>query len=377
MTCWMNAAPRHGLLAGLSLGILGVAIAPTLYAPAPSHAQVINDKRLQNSRLSPSQLQQLEASGLKIVVPTYVPAGFQPVSIDTRSDQRFGPSYVIVYRKGNLCFGVEGISGGIGDIPKGSSSYRVKNAVLGTSTLEQYREAQGAALIGSWAGRGPFYRFVGANYKFLGGDARDLSGCQDLALKEALLVAEGLRFVRDDRTLNNPSAGSGGLQVNDSNSPTSKVIRYPAVADLNEFKRNIKTYKSGVQLSSAERSQRLAYQQTWAKVNPAGAKFTGTWVSGDRTYFVYPSKVKSRLCVITLKDGKYEFSNAQGIALEMRYLDNQFFWVDQPDMLAARDSGTGKLYPIFAATGTPDPARKADFSFGFSNAECTTELPGS
>jgi hypothetical protein len=336
---------------------------------AQSQPMQLADRRLQNSRLSASQLQELNAVGMKIVVPTYVPAGFQVVNVSTRKDPRFGPGYLINYRKGNLCFGIEATSGGIGGLPPGDAgSYPVKNGALGKSQLEQYRPGtmQGPRLIGQWASRGPFYRFVGA----------DAAGCEDLSVKEAILIAEGLRFVQDDRTVNKPTAAAG-QRVNDTNNPTNPIIPYPSNADLTEFRRNLKSGAfGGTRLASADLSQRLNYQKKWATVNPTGAKFVGTWVAGDRTYYVYPSKVKSRLCVIAYKNGKYEFSNAQGIAREMRYQNSQFFWVDQADVLAGRDAGTGKLYPVFAAQGSPDPTRMADFNFGFSHAECTQELPG-
>jgi hypothetical protein len=147
---------------------------------------------------------------------------------------------------------------------------------------------------------------------------------------------------------------------------------------LNQFNRSLSSgaFGPGVTLSPASRSQRRAYQTTWAKVNPTGAKFAGAWVSGDRYYYVYPSKVKSRVCVVTLIDGKYEFSNGQSISRELRYRDSGLFWVDQTEVLAARDSGDGKLYPVYAAQSTPDAGQLANFDYGFQNAECTTELPG-
>jgi hypothetical protein len=347
-----------------------------MVATAQSQPVQIADKRLQNSRISASQLQQLTETGMKIVLPTYVPAGFQVADIATRKDARFGPSYLIVYRKGNQCFGIEGTSGGIGGLPTGDAgSYAIKNGAIGKSQLEHYRPGtvQGPLLVGQWASRGPFYRYVGANYNAAGTTA--LSGCQDLSIKEALMVGEGMRFVQDDRTVNQPTANAGN-RISDTNNPTNPIIPYPSNAALNQFRRDLKSGAfGGTRLSSADVQQRLNYQKNWMDVNPTGAKFVGTWVAGDRTYYVYPSKVKSRLCVVVYKNGKYEFSNAQGIAREMRYQNNQFFWVDQADILAGRDAGTGKLYPVFAAQGTPDASRLADFSYGFSSAECTQELP--
>jgi hypothetical protein len=360
-----------------------ISVAPTLTNTVAVQAQSsiqVADKRLQDSRLSAAQLQQLNAVGMKIVVPTYVPAGFQAVDVVSRKDARFGPAYLIMYRKGNTCFGVEATSGGIGGLPPGDAgSYPIKNGAIGKSQLEQYRPGtvQGPLLVGQWASRGPFYRYVGANYNFDGGSSSALSGCQDLSIKEALLVGEGLRFVQNDNTLNQRPTRPGE-KVSDTNSPTGGTIPYPSNKDLMEFKRSLKSgaFGNNTRISSAELNQRLSYQKNWMAVNATGAKFVGTWVAGDRTYYVYPSKVKSRLCVVSYKDGKYEFSNAQGIAREMRYQNSQFFWVDQADVLAGRDAGTGKLYPVFAAQGAPDAARMADFSFGFSSAECTQELPG-
>ncbi|HEY9889706.1 MAG TPA: hypothetical protein V6D02_14970, partial [Candidatus Obscuribacterales bacterium] len=129
-------------------------------------------------------------------------------------------------------------------------------------------------------------------------------------------------------------------------------------------------------LTAAQRQQRQAYQAQWNTVNPTGARFVGAWNAGDRIIYVYPSKVKSRVCVITFMNDKYEFANGQAISRELRYLDRGLFWVDQANVLAARNSGTGQLFPVYATADLPDPAGLANFDFGFKNADCATTLPG-
>lgn len=325
------------------------------------------ETRILDLGVSQSQLQQMRSVGMRMVMPRNVPSGFQLSTVLNRNDGRF-QSYLLVYRKGRQCFGVEGTTGGIGEFPAGVERFPVRNAVLGRGTIERFNQAP--QLMGQWLGRGPFYRFAGAGYSFNG--SAELAGCQDVTAKEAVFVSEALRYLDLQAGVVEPTP------VLDANSPTSTVVRYPTREELDQFKRKLKSgaFGKGVRLSAAERQQRQAYQATWAKLNPTSARFAGTWVAGDRAFYVYPSKTKSRVCVVMFNNGKYEFANGQSISRELRYLSNGFFWIDQADVLAARDSGNGELYPVFATAATPNPAELANFDFGFRNADCTTVLPG-
>ncbi len=333
--------------------------------------------RILDLGVTQSQLQQMKAVGMRMVMPTTVPAGFRLTTVASRSDSRFGPSYLLVYRKGSACFGIEGTRGGIGGIPTGDAgSYPIKNAVLGRGQLEYRRSStEQPQLISQWMGRDPFYRFVGANYQFNGGS--ELAGCQDISVKDAILVSESLRYLDLDQNIVEGLPASG-VPVTDANSPTSTVVRYPTQQEFNSFKRSLQAgaFGSGTKMTAEELRQRQAYLVTWDKVNSTGAKFAGAWSDGNRSYYVYPSTVKSRVCVVTLINGKYDFSNGQAISQELRYRNNSLYWVDQPDVLAARENGAGKLYPVFAVQSAPDPAAIANFDFGFRNAACTTQLPG-
>lgn len=377
---------------GLGLTVIGVGmvasqaeISPVSASNPPSvahsvaqnHSSQAAQTRILDLGVTPAQLQQMQAVGMRMVMPTTVPAGFRLTDVVSRSDARFGPSYLLVYRKGSACFGIEGTRGGIGGIPTGNAgSYPIKNAVLGRGQLEQRRSStEQPQLISQWIGRDPFYRFVGANYSFNGGS--ELTNCQNISVKEAILVSESLRYLDLDQGIVQglPAAAVG---VVDANSPTSTVVRYPTQQEFNTFKRSLQAgaFGTGSQITAEERRQRQAYLATWNKVNPTGAKFAGAWSDGSRYYYVYPSTVKSRVCVVTLINGKYDFSNGQAISQELRYRSHGFFWIDQPNVLAARDNGTGKLYPVYAVQSTPDAAAIANFDYGFRHAQCTTELPG-
>ena len=337
---------------------------PTPQLLAQSNGSQAAQTQIADLGVSEAQLQKMRALGMKIVMPKNVPPGFQLMDIFTNDTDRF-KSYLLVYRKGSSCFAVEGTGGGVGDIPAGDRTATARNAVLGRGNIELYSTGGKPQLVGQWMGRGPFYRVIGANYNFNGGN--ELAGCQNISLKDAVFVAEALRYLDLEQKVLQPTP------VTDANSPTSTVVRYPSADELTQFRQKLKSGAFGQ--SAALSQQQQAYRATWAKVNPTGAKFTGAWTAGDRTYYVYPSKVKSRVCVVTREsNGKLEFSNGQAISRELRYRSNGLYWIDQANVLAARDGGTGQLYPLFVASDAPTPVELADFSYGFTTAECTMEL---
>lgn len=388
---------NHQLLSSLWVATVSMGVFPTLVQATPAATSAENPANMTVRRslqlvaqgrqpiylqVPQAQIQELRSLGMRVAMPINVPSGMKLTSIVGRSDPRFGRSYVLVYRSGSKCFAVEGVSGGIGGTPAGTAgSFKVQNAAMGKGAIElQKPGGQAPLLIGQWMSRGPFYRVVGANYT-VDGIGSELSNCQDLSTKEAVAISESLRF------LNLEPATMAKLPPNtveaiDPNSPTSGDTRrgYPNNQELTQFKRNLQSgaYGKGMQLTSTDRSQRQAFQATVAKSNPTIAKFVGAWSTGDRVYYVYPSKVKSRVCVVTNSgnNGKLEFSNGTAISRELSYQSNGLYFVDQADALASRDKGTGTLYPIFPASSAPSNSALADFDYGFRNAECSTQIPG-
>ncbi|MEX0271494.1 hypothetical protein AB3R30_20390 [Leptolyngbyaceae cyanobacterium UHCC 1019] len=326
-----------------------------------------------------AQIQELRSLGMRVAMPINVPSGMKLTAITGRSDPRFGRSYLLVYRGSSKCFAVEGTSGGIGGIPAGTAgSFKVQNPAMGKGAIEVNKPGGPAPLlIGQWMSRGPFYRVVGANYT-ADGLGSDLANCQDLPVKEVVAVSESLRFL-DLEPATLAKLPPNTVQALDANSPSSGGKGYPSNQELTQFKRNLKSgaYGKGTSLAAIDLTQRQAFQATIAKSNPTIAKFIGAWSTGERVYYVYPSKVKSRVCVVTDSgnNGRLEFSNGTAISRELSYQSNAMYWVDQTDVLASRDAG-GTLYPIFPASSAPSLNDLASFDYGFRNAECSTQLPG-
>jgi hypothetical protein len=383
---------NHPLLSSLWVATVSIGVFPALVqaTPAVTNSDSSNMTVRRNLvaqgrqpiylQVPQAQIQELRSLGMRVAMPINVPSGMKLTSISGRSDPRFGRGYLLVYRAGSKCFAVEATSGGIGSIPAGTAgSFKVQNAAMGKGAIEVQKPGEPAPLLmGQWMSRGPFYRIVGANYT-IDGLGSDLANCQDLSVKDAVAVSESLRFL-DLEPETMAKLPPNTVQALDPNSATSTIVGYPNNEELTQFKRNLKSgaYGKGLQIAATDRSQRQAFQATIAKSNPTIAKFVGAWSTGDRVYYVYPSKVKSRVCVVTNSgnNGKLEFSNGTAISRELRYQDNGIYWVDQADVLASRDKGTGTLYPIFAASSAPNPTALADFDYGFRNADCSTQLPG-
>lgn len=190
-------------LRSIALTSLGT-ILMALSGPQSSDAQTTLGKpRLApEAQLNPLQLKLLRSLGLKIAVPTYVPAEFRlnRVQADVSQSTRVGGiGYTLFYRRydanasQDFCFAIEATNGGIGDLPDGDRSYPVNSPVFGKTTLEsgKYGKVANPTFLSNWLGeaKGPFYRFVGT------GVIPGLSNCSNVTVQEAVRVTESLRYV--------------------------------------------------------------------------------------------------------------------------------------------------------------------------------------
>lgn len=178
-------------------------LATAIMQPATAEIAPIIGQLPANSQLSQTQINQLKTLGVKIAVPSYVPAGFKVDSVRVKpcpsGGRRFCPDYAIIYRNSNnSCFAIESTGGGIGDMPSENleQSYPVNNPILGKSTVLKYRKnprLSGPTLTGSWMGNSPFYRFTGAGSRLVVNV--ELSNCTDISPREAVRVWESLRYL--------------------------------------------------------------------------------------------------------------------------------------------------------------------------------------
>jgi hypothetical protein len=181
-----------------------VTILPACFFPSTYlSAQTISktDQIPLEAQLTQHHKQLLNALGLRVAFPTYVPRGFTLEKIIAEVDQQSrigGISYIIFYRlydnnsNKDFCFAIEAINGGIGDIPEGSRSFPINSPAFGKSSLEygKYGQAKSITYLSNWLGeeKGPFYRFVGA------GVIPGLSTCSNISSQDAIRVTESLKY---------------------------------------------------------------------------------------------------------------------------------------------------------------------------------------
>ncbi|MBW4520982.1 MAG: hypothetical protein KME16_14920 [Scytolyngbya sp. HA4215-MV1] len=166
-----------------------------------------------------------------------------------------------------------------------------------------------------------------------------------------------------------PPPPKAPVQGNPSESP------FPSNAEFAAIDRQIASNNlvSNVRLSSTERKKRRAFQQGWMKANPSIARFVGTWYAGDLTFYIYPSKFKRRVCVVTQQKETIDYHLGVVSGKELRFGSRSLFWIEKEDMLAARETGTSELYPIFAIAGSAQ--LPPDVVVEFDKADCNKSLP--
>lgn len=154
---------------------------------------------------------------------------------------------------------------------------------------------------------------------------------------------------------------------------------YPSNGEFAQVRQKIQNMfaggDAGVRLTDSDREKRQKFQRGWAAVNPTIARFVGTWYIGDRTFYIFPSKVQRRVCLASVKgnDRIYGMGVVSGAGKEIRVGEGSFYWIDEKEILAARDIGTGELYPIFATIGSINlPPEAVEF---FDRAQCNKSLP--
>jgi hypothetical protein len=176
--------------------------------------------------LTAPQQTALKALGIKIAVPSAVPAGYTISKVEVKpcpaqtprsatGTCRFGPNYGIVYRhaKQDRCFAIEATGGGIGGVPAGYG-VSVNTALLGQVTLlfgapnaalKQPSTPQLAApqpnLLSDWGGTGPFYRIAGADLvrpTYYGErEGKSVAQCRNtITPNEAMTIMQSLSWLK-------------------------------------------------------------------------------------------------------------------------------------------------------------------------------------
>ncbi|MEA5488995.1 MULTISPECIES: hypothetical protein [Pseudanabaena] len=158
--------------------------------------------------------------------------------------------------------------------------------------------------------------------------------------------------------------------------PTDTIAKYPTNNEFKSFENKLRgNPESLVKLRGNQADQRRKFQNEWKARNPNAAKFLGAWYTGGRYFYVFPSTAKGGTCVVT-QDANGNLDMKIGVVLnqELRYDGGKgFFWRDRPNIIAARDSGSGSLYPIYATFGMPELSES--MIGDMERQKCVTTLP--
>jgi len=174
------------------------------------------------AHLAPSQVQELMSFAqkteqlqrgrkFKIIVPTYIPSGFQVNKIDLKVDDspRAWSSYTISYKNPNSgeCFSIDGSSGGSGAGDYNIQNIKVFSEALGIVTLsvisfDKVLTSPKITLKNASGSDGPIERNE-RGYMF-GSSGSGGQNCEVLDTQEAVKVLQSLQAISSPRTKAKP-----------------------------------------------------------------------------------------------------------------------------------------------------------------------------
>jgi hypothetical protein len=190
-----------------SIASLAIVIAAALGQTVLSQ----HDDVVTQAKLSPWQVESLHYAGIPVAVPTMVPPGFEPTSLDVTPvppDDAFSGGYVIVYRnvdpnsEAQTCFEVEAAMGGFGGpVPEHQIEARLPSFAQPLEDIEDYtyqlfwsdggNGAEGfpdPILFSDWIkGDRAYYRIASMTL--------DYTGCTMIAPETANQILESLQYL--------------------------------------------------------------------------------------------------------------------------------------------------------------------------------------
>jgi hypothetical protein len=107
-----------------------------------------------------------------------------------------------------------------------------------------------------------------------------------------------------------------------SGSVSASPERYPTNSEIKtlrqQLRQQLKKFRSDEKVSHyvtdrrspSQRQSRDVFIDNWSKVNPLVSPFLGLW-SGDFLFYIYPSKIRQKVCVISADEGHYSFRNSR------------------------------------------------------------------
>lgn len=142
--------------------------------------------------MTSKQVNQLEKAGLPVILPTYIPTGFQLIErkISTSPDGNYGDYEVTFKGTNNSCFKIWATNGGVGNGATVIRQWTVKNKHFGEILLQEERfGAEGVAVL-----HANFYLTNIGNYFFDSPRSHDDFECASIAPQEAVKIIESLHY---------------------------------------------------------------------------------------------------------------------------------------------------------------------------------------
>ena len=135
----------------------------------------------------------------KVIVPTYIPPGFQMDRLTIEDSRVHGPSYQIIYRNANnFCFSIKGASGEFGGGPTDSEIVEVDSPALGKVIVGYVKFSEVSNQSSIFLTEAPIkkgsqgYLFLSPAVPYLGSSGLK---CRTITIQEAVKIVESLQYL--------------------------------------------------------------------------------------------------------------------------------------------------------------------------------------
>lgn len=206
-----NISLKHFLFLAVLLSIIG--------SQSTLRGEAIRPNVSNKNLTQPSSIQTaiLLATGLKIIVPSYIPQGFTLADIEVqaeRNPKNDSSSYTLFYRDrdGLNCFGIQGSNraylGKRIDDPN-TKFFKVNSAFFGkTNLLIIPLQVNQQFMRSDWLTESPKCQFnddrcTGMGYRLIGAtdSYAQLKRCKDVSIPEAIKITESFRYLNPQKIL--------------------------------------------------------------------------------------------------------------------------------------------------------------------------------
>lgn len=148
-----------------------------------------------SNNINSSHISKLEEAGLRFIMATYIPPGFQLIEFEMHTHKEGGYGFYQAYYKGanNSCFNIWATNGGVGDAGTIIRQWTVNNKYLGQITLEEFKfEEEGITEL-----LANFNVYQSGYYFFESPGKYSNSECTSISPEESIKIIESWQYRRN------------------------------------------------------------------------------------------------------------------------------------------------------------------------------------